>query len=39
VLALAWRLGRLPSEIMAEEERWIDLLLLDMEARAKASAR
>jgi hypothetical protein len=39
VITLVWRTGRMPSEIMAEDERWIDLLLLDAEARTAAVKR
>jgi hypothetical protein len=39
VIALVWRTGRLPSEILAEDEHWIDRLLLDLDARAKAAQR
>jgi hypothetical protein len=36
VLDLVWRTGRLPSEILGEEEYWIDLMLLDLDAQARA---
>lgn len=36
MLELVWLTGRLPGEILAEDERWIDLMLLDLDARARA---
>jgi hypothetical protein len=33
---LVWETGRLPSEILAEDSYWINRLVLDLEAKARA---
>jgi hypothetical protein len=39
VLALVERFGWLPSQILAEDEYWINRVLLDMQARYEAAKR
>jgi hypothetical protein len=39
VLALVERYGWLPSQILAEDEYWINRVLLDMQARAEATRK
>lgn len=39
ILALVWRTGRLPDEIERQDERWINLMLFDLDARSRARQR